>query len=135
MNRPLWFLRLSCLVVTLAWSSSNVAAQTCPEGVIAEQRDATVFIHVQKTLKVTGAVEERFGTGFVVSPSGYVLTSKHVVEADDKVDNIEISGLIGSRKASSSVELRIVAKNDRDVALLKFEDTSKAYRYLTIGHP
>src|SRR6266481_2805641 len=108
----------------------TLPAQTCPEDVIAQERGATVFIRVKKTLKVTGAVEERFGTGFVISPSGYVLTSRHVIEADDKVDDIEIAGLIGSRRANGccSSDLKFVAQNEHDVALLKFEDTSKVYK-------
>ena len=125
---------LSALLTLLCASG---IAQTCPEDVVARERGAAVFIHVKKTLKGTGAVEERFGTGVVISPSGYVLTSRHVIEADNRVDEIDIGGLIGSRKANGccSSDLRVVAKNEHDVALLKFEDTSKIYKYVPIGHP
>jgi len=127
-------IRLGCMILLATFCAIPVRAQSCPERVIRGIRGATVFIKVKKTLKVTGQVEERTGTGFVVSASGYVLTSRHVVEADERVDEVEIDGSIGSRKAPSS-ELAVIARNEHDVALLKFADTSKIYGSVPLGRP
>jgi len=109
-------------------------AQSCSQDVIGGARAATVFIKVRNTLKVTGQVEERTGTGFVISSSGYVLTSRHVVEADERVDEVQIVGAVASREAPVS-RLAIIARNDHDVALLKFADTSKEYHNVILGRP
>jgi S1-C subfamily serine protease len=54
-----------------------------------------------------------YGTGFLVSAAGYVLTNKHVVEQPGKVE-IRLPGM-------GAVPATIVAKSlDRDIALLKF---------------
>jgi V8-like Glu-specific endopeptidase len=111
---------------------ARMSAQSCSDEVISQNRAATVFISVKQTLKVTGQVEERTGTGFVISPSGYVLTNKHVIEADAKVDEIEIAGAIASREAFPS-RLILIQANEHDVALLKFSDTSKTYRSVALG--
>jgi S1-C subfamily serine protease len=126
-----WCAYYSLLVICY---NIQMRAQSCPEEVISGNRAATVFIKVKKTLKVTGQVEERTGTGFIISASGYVLTSRHVVEADERVDEIEVAGSIGSRKAASS-ELAVIARNEHDVALLKFADTSKTYSSVVLGKP
>lgn len=110
----------------------RASAQSCSDEVIKQNRAATVFIKVKKTLKVTGQVEERTGTGFVISPSGYVLTNKHVIEADANLDEIEIAGAIASREAFPS-RLIVIQPNQHDVALLKFADTSKTYGVVTLG--
>jgi S1-C subfamily serine protease len=91
-----------------------------------------VFIKVEKTLRSTGRVEERTGTGFVISGSGYVLTSRQVVDADETVDQIRIEGAIASREAPLSL-LSVIARNTHDVALLKFRDTSKTYSNVSLG--
>ena len=70
----------------------------------------------------------------MISRSGYVLTNRHVVESDVKVEDIEIVGSIGSRNAASS-ELTVIARNEHDVALLKFADTSKTYSSAVLGKP
>jgi Trypsin-like peptidase domain len=123
-----------CALALLALYAIPAPAQSCSEDVIGRDRAATVFIKVKKTLKVTGQVEERTGTGFVISASGYVLTSRHVVEADERVDEVQIVGAIASREAAVS-PLAIIARNEHDVALLKFADTSKKYSNVSLGRP
>src|SRR6267378_2258912 len=134
--RPFKFLTyVGCLGVLLL-TVGNVAswADSCSEEVIARNRTATVFIRAKKTLKNTGGIEYRTGTGFIVSPSGYILTNRHVIETDETVDQIEITGSIASREAVPS-RLTVIARNEHDVALLKFADTSKAYVTVILGRP
>lgn len=59
----------------------------------------------------------------MISPSGYVLTARHVVEAGPAIDSLDITGAVASSAASRS-SLTLMAKDDHDVALLKFTDTS-----------
>jgi S1-C subfamily serine protease len=126
-------LRLLAYLVALAagLSGASASAQSCSD-VISQNRAATVFIRVEKTLKVTGQVEKGTGTGFIVSPSGYVLTNRHVVERDEKVDAIVISGSLASREASP-LRLTVLGTNQHDLALLKFLDTSTTYKDVVLG--
>lgn len=115
------------LAILCLASPPKAAAQACPSETINRNRAAVVFIHVTRTRKETGQVQERTGTGFLVSPSGYVLTSRHVVEADPKTEEIDdISGSLASRYAQGS-RLEVIDENAHDVALLKFADTSRKY--------
>jgi S1-C subfamily serine protease len=125
---------ISFIVLIAILSATPLVAQACSQEVIKHNRDATVFIRVKRTLKVTGQVEERTGTGFIISPSGWVLTTAHLVKADANVDDIQIVGSIASREASSSSRLDFIGGNDHDVALLKFADTSKTYNAVTLGN-
>jgi S1-C subfamily serine protease len=54
------------------------------------------------------------GTGFLISPDGYVLTNKHVADAPGKIE-IKLPGVV------ESIPAEVVAKSEtRDIALLKF---------------
>jgi len=122
------------LVLSMTFPANTGSAQSCSQDAAIRNRPAAVFIRVKKTLKATGQVQERTGTGFLISRSGYVLTNRHVIEADETVDEIEISGFIASREAVPS-RLTVIARNEHDVALLKFADTSKTYATVTLGRP
>jgi tetratricopeptide (TPR) repeat protein len=113
---------------------SPAFSQSCPEQAVERNRNAVVFIRVLKTLKQTGQGEERTGTGFIVDPAGYVLTNRHVIESNEKVDEIKIEGSIGTTEGPF-IKLQLIAKNESDVALLKFADTSRTYKYALIGVP
>jgi S1-C subfamily serine protease len=76
-------------------------AQSCPSEIIQRNRAATVFITAKAMLKQTVAVETHTGSGFVISSSGYVLTSTHVVKSDVKVDDIEIA--LRTRSSASNL--------------------------------
>ena len=120
------FLLLSC--------ATNLFAQ-CPSTVIERNRSSVVSIHVQKTIKPTGAVTEVYGSGFIVSPSGYLLTNSHVIERDQSVAEISIEGSIGSGRARP-IPLEVVAKNtDADIALLRFQNTAEKYTPVALGDP
>jgi S1-C subfamily serine protease len=119
------------LLLSLVYAVS-ASAQSCSDDVIRQNRAATIFIRVERTLKVTGQVEKSTGTGFVVSPSGYALTNRHVVKRDEKVDEIAIFGSIASPEASP-LRLTVLSTNQHDVALLKFADTSITYKNVIFG--
>ncbi len=58
-----------------------------------------------------------FGSGFVIPPSGYVATSLHVVEGQDRLQVILGSG---ERRVVTSVRLR---DDERDLAVLSIDST------------
>jgi hypothetical protein len=124
----------------IAWSALLLNALSVP--IFAQQctttvegnREAIVRIQVKKTKHNTGAVEQLYGTGFIVSPSGYVLTSNHVVEQGADIDSLEVDGAIGSGAASASA-LEIISHNEQnDVALLRFKNTNRKYTSVIIGN-
>jgi hypothetical protein len=113
----------------------SVYAQQCNSEVVDRNRQATVRLHVKKTMKGSGAVRELYGTGFIVSPSGYVLTNNHVVERGSDVDDAEVTGAIASSKAASA-PLDVIGRNEEnDLALLKFQNTSQSYKSVILGDP
>src|SRR5271156_6704977 len=69
-------------------------AQSCSEQSINHIRAATVFIKVASVRKATGEVVHRTGTGFIISPSGYLLTNNHVIEPGEEFVQNEITGAI-----------------------------------------
>jgi len=97
-------------------------------------QQGVVSLTVKKTKKETGQVTAGSGTGFVVSPQGYVLTADHVVARDSSVDDISINGAIGSLYAPNAV-LTVVGEDKRsDVALLRFLDQSRRYTAIRLGN-
>lgn len=101
----------------------------------AQYRQGVVSLDVKKVKKVTGQIAEGNGTGFVVSPAGYVLTADHLVSRDPNIDDVKINGSLGSIYAAPS-PLRVVDEDKAaDVALLKFLDQSHQYQPIRIGNP
>jgi hypothetical protein len=98
-------------------------------------RQAVVSLDVKKIKKETGQVILGNGTGFIISPRGYVLTADHVVARDTSIDEIKIFGAIGSLYATPT-PLRIVEEDkSADVAVLVFLDQSHLYTPLRFGNP
>jgi S1-C subfamily serine protease len=100
-----------------------------------QSRQAVVSLRVKKTKKETGQVIESAGTGFIVSPQGYVLTAAHVLELDSTIDDMKIEGSRGSLFAPST-PLRFVDDDKQsDIALLQFLDSSQLYIPVPLGNP
>jgi S1-C subfamily serine protease len=99
---------------------------------VKKVRTATVFLTVKVTAKDTGTAVQREGTGFVISPSGFLLTAKHLIAKGADTDSVDIAGAIADRYAPGS-KLTVIQDNNFDLALLKFSDTSKTYDALLRG--
>lgn len=70
--------------------------------------------------------KQSFGSGFIISPDGYVLTNNHVVQGADKV--------VVRLSDRSEVDAEVIGTDERsDVALLKIE--GKNLPSLKIGDP
>jgi S1-C subfamily serine protease len=48
----------------------------------------------RRSFKTTGRIENLTGSGFIVSPSGYVLTNDRLVSKPEDVDDVLISVLL-----------------------------------------
>lgn len=106
--------------------ASNAAAQDCAP-LVARLRQTTVSIHVEAEEKATGRILSSRGSGVIVSESGNVLTTSHVLHFDVDTVNIRARGSIAS--AVAPLFDMTVGPEDRphDLALLSFKDTNPNY--------
>lgn len=136
----------------------SVCAQTLMEKATMKYRDSTVFLKVKKVTN-TGTIIEEYGSGFVISDKGHILTSCHVVndaayDVDGKklpvkIDKVEVTGTVASKYASlEPIKVLQCGSDGFDLALLKFKNTSKQRwpipavahysigdRIITLGYP
>jgi S1-C subfamily serine protease len=138
----------------LAWLASLTGSAARVRGDAAQPVDAMVFVRVVGDVRIVprydGAaapvvrknVEVATGSGFVVAPSGLVLTSRHVVdvgferrEGDDAeatVENQRIEVFVGSAGAVGAWEAHVVASDaENDLAALQL--TAADLPYLGLG--
>ena len=101
-------------------------------------RLSVVSIAVKKTANDTGAVTTVHGTGFIIDHEGHVITSHSLFSKsvkDSDPDIIEISGSIGSQKATKEEMTFLTSSPVGDVAVLRFSDTSKDRKPISVGDP
>ncbi len=113
---------------------SQAAAQNCSK-VVIDYRRAIVHIRVEKTHKITGAIDIVEGTGFIVQSDGYLVTNNHVVAKEADIDKVEITGAIASRVGFRTPILTITNDDQHDLALLQLENSSEVYQSVLIGEP
>src|ERR1700693_39620 len=123
----------SSLCVLLLFALSAVG-QDCAKHATSFNH-GIVHLTVKKTQKETGVVIEGEGTGFIVSPQGFVVTSEHLVSRDATIDDITIEGRIGSMYATSSPLKIIEESQPSDIAMLRFLDSSRSYEPIRLGCP
>jgi hypothetical protein len=116
-----------------AMSATNLPAQDCSLAV-EMNRGAILYLKAQKTNPQTGAVTIKTGTGFFVSPDGYILTDYHVISADPGWD-VQVAGALGSAEAQQFAVTIIDTDSKEDVALLKVKETNHPWKSVFIGDP
>lgn len=126
-------IRLFLILTFSHFSSSYSFGQNCSEYAFAANRRATVWLHVEKSDTQTGALSSENGTGFIVSPSGYVLTANHILLLDQNQNVQRIIGRIASRNGAGRYLDVIEQDQNADVALLKFRDSSQEYFTVMFG--
>jgi S1-C subfamily serine protease len=125
--------QLTTLVIPFVLLTS-ASGQDCSDQA-AHFRQGVVSLEVKKIEKGTGRIVPWHGTGFIVSPDGFVLTADHIVARDESTDEVQISGSLGSLFAQGS-QLRVVEEDkSSDVAMLKFRDGSRIYTPIRFGNP
>lgn len=71
----------------------------------------------------------------MVTSEGYLITAYHVVRLDPNADKVLIKGVIGSLSGQPE-DLEIVTPLiERDIALLRFKNTSQPYDPIPMGDP
>jgi S1-C subfamily serine protease len=116
------------------WFARSAEAQDC-RSIRDEFRSSVIFLHVEKIVKETGAGRISNGTGFLVSSGGYVLTNNHVIRKDADIDDVTVTGSLGSNAASPRSMKVIGQDSEDDVAVLQFKDTSQSWKTVPIGDP
>lgn len=137
---PCLLRRASPWLLALALALPGCAGRSRLGGVALEQgsdRHALSDLAIaQKGAAAVGVLSTDVGRGlaFVVDPTGYLLTNRHVVEDADYIDNLTFPAL---QPARSFASVRIVYIDPRrDLALIKVEvDEPLPYLPLATGSP
>ena len=115
--------------------SEQSLAQDC-SNLMNTHQEAVVSIMVDIEKIDTGETRRVYGSGFIITPDGYLLTAYHVVSSDPEWKVNSIKGAIGSINGQYS-DLRYITKDreNKDIALLQFKDTSRVYSTVRLGKP
>jgi hypothetical protein len=133
-NQARLAIRIISLIACCLGCAHCALGQDC-SGQATLSRQGVVSLIVKKIKKTTGQVIEGSGTGFIITPQGYLITADHIVARDASIDEVKIVGAIGSLFASTSA-LRVIDEDkSSDVALLKFLDESHLYIPIKLGDP
>lgn len=97
-------------------------------------QESVVHIHAIRTRKDgAGAREPSYGTGFVISSDGDVLTANHVVLKEDNDTMVEVTGASSPRDGNRH-KLEIIRRDEEaDLALLRFPDLRRKWTPVPFG--
>jgi hypothetical protein len=129
------YLFLFSFFIFIILPSQQIQGQDCSE-LLRRHRQAVVSLTVEFQNNETGAIATSYGTGFIITSEGYVLTAKHVVTSSENNYVIRsIKGAIGDLDATPQGldYVDIVESQNIDIALLQFKDTGKQYSTVLIG--
>jgi hypothetical protein len=121
-------------ISVLSRAPASVIAQPDYTRIRAANENSVVFIHSKRTRKDgVGAPDESYGTGFIISQLGYVLTANHVILKADASTVVETKGTIRSRH-NPKYKLELVKRDDDiDAALLLFPDVGVNWKPVEFG--
>jgi S1-C subfamily serine protease len=132
----------SLLIVSLtevSYADDDTAAATYTaigayNSIRKSNEDKVIYIQSTKKRKDgVGAPEKNFGTGFLLTEEGHVLTASHVVLQADADTMVETTGRFGSAK-TPPFELEFIKRDrDADAVLLQFPNTLRKLHGVTIG--
>ncbi len=119
---------------TLSPLIAMTLAGTClfaqiPPIIRQNNQDSVVFIHSQRRQKDgTGSPEDSYGTGFLISSQGNVLTASHVILNPTPGTTVENSGAVGSRH-NTPYKLEFVRSDcNLDAAILLLPDVGQRWQ-------
>jgi hypothetical protein len=126
---------LPFLMSFIIFSAQQATGQDC-NGLSSTYKETVVSLKVEKETIETGAIVKEWGTGFVISPRGYVLTANHLLTVSDPA-KVRIVSIKGSLGALDGEYLDLVFEEGIekwDIALLKFKN-NKTYLTVPLGNP
>lgn len=126
--------RFPFVILLFSLLSPTLASAVSLDDVVQANRGSVVFIKAQKVNPMNGAITEVEGTGFIVSKSGLVVTSGHVVSSAGAAE-VDIRGAVASREGTLEGMEVIYENSNMDVALLRFKNTAPARTPIVIGDP
>jgi hypothetical protein len=120
MTRGLRRTRSPLIALTLA--GTCLVAQI-PPIIQQNNQNSIVFIHSQRQqINGTGSSEDSYGTGFLISSQGNVLTAGHVILNPTPDTIVENSGAVGSRYNTPYKLEFIRSDSNLDAAILRLPD-------------
>jgi len=100
-----------------------------------QNQDSIIHIKVIKRHKDgVGADSTTYGTGFIISDRGFVLTASHVIERDDRDTTVEIYGAKRSPTNPHFPMQLIKRDDDVDLALLEFPENGEVWKPVSMGN-
>lgn len=127
------------LIVLFCALSSNVTQAQESSCLFGANQPATVQIEFNYKTAADGSGKE-MGSGFIISPSGYVLTNAHVVSpkqelVDMKIESTTVRVRVGGI-FKAPVEAEIVHRDTlSDLALLRLPDRQGGWPTVVVGLP
>jgi S1-C subfamily serine protease len=114
---------VSCLFISLL-SLSSYAQQEVHTNIRKNLVAITVTAKDSK-----GSLISAFGTGFVIHPDGYVLTTSHIVDGltDAIITTIKYAGQLGDLTNNAIEMNRVTDTRDFDLLVLKLRDRMSGY--------
>ena len=129
--------------MSISGSSVVSAEGLSPSQVYAMNVNSVVAISNQTTTNVWGQVSETAasGTGFIISPDGYILSNYHVVEGANRLTVMTYMGdeyeakLVGYDKMNDVAILKVEAAGLDAVAIGSSDDLIVGDQVVAIGNP
>lgn len=105
------------------------------ETIRKQSEGSVVHIHSRRRKKDgTGSDENSYGTGFIVTKSGHVLTNSHVVLKPDDQTIVETTAAIRTKQGQRYKLESVKRDDDVDLMLLVLPDVSIDWKPLTFGN-
>ena len=115
-------------LIAMTFGGACLFAQI-PQIVKLNNQDSIVFIHSERRHKNgTGMPEESYGTGFLISSRGLVLTANHVILNPTPDTIVENSGAVGSRYNTLYKMKFVRSDSNLDAAILLLPDVGERWQ-------
>lgn len=128
----------SVVFIGLLVSSGCAQADGYVQCLFSKSRNSMAFIKYEYTEK-GGQSAPEYGSGFLVSADGYILTAAHVLSPPESVDAEDVvfeqvSVTLGTSVGGESETAAIIKRDrDLDVALLKIKEKASPRPFLKLG--
>jgi len=147
MHRVLWLACTALIALPLAGSPASARSMESGDAAVAQKAtQAVVNIAIWKLRQPTKAGDtprrvKTYGSGFIIDPSGVIVTNKHVIDGALDIKVIFSNGdrisarLLG---AAAMIDLAVIKVDMKDLPVLKWGDSDGLHvgdGVLAIGNP